>query len=510
MPRYAALDIGSNSVRMMAAEVIPGRPMEILAVDREVTRLGQSVFRSGSVSREALDSLCRYLDRMVESYRKLDVVAVRAVATAAVRDASNQDEFMQRVTQTLGAPVEIVSGQEEARLIHLGVQNRWPHPDKRILIIDIGGGSAEIILSENGRQQHAYSQPLGAIRLTEVFLKSDPPDPRELHRMEEFIEEKMAAPLKHIGPRCCDRAIATSATPAAIVCAVNRVSRSRRDQADRLRATSAQLKKLYRDLSEWDVARRRKAPGIGPRRAEIIVPGAAVLHRFLADFQLPSLYYSVAGVRDGIIADLAARGVGREKSLLSPEQRQVCEQMAQRYGIALRHVRKVAALGHTLFESLAPLHKLPPVYGKMLEAGAYLHDIGHIVTDNGHHRHSQYIVQHADMPGFTDQERAVIGNLCRHHRKSMPGAKHPDFQALPSELRKVVTQLIPLLRLADSLDRTHEQRVEGIECQLRDGSVVIYLKSSADTDLDQWAGERVAEVFQQVYEHKLAVVRARR
>ncbi len=510
MPSYAAIDIGSNSVRMMAAAVVPGRPLEIHATDREVTRLGQSVFRTGAVSKEAMDLLTKALDRMVAAYRKHDVVAVRAVATAAVRDANNQQEFLDRVAKTIGGPVEIISGQEEARLIHVGVQTRWPHPDKRILIIDIGGGSAEIILAENGRIAEAFSKPLGAIRLTEVFLKHDPPEAQELHRLEEFIEEKLAGPLQRIGVKAADRVIATSATPAALVCAVNRVGRARRDNADRLRATAADLKKLYRELSTRDLAHRRKITGIGPRRAEIIVPGAAVLSRVLQDFQLPSLCYSVAGVRDGIIADLAVRGVGREMSRLSREQRQVCEQMAQRFGVALRHARKVAALAHTLFDSLAPVHKLPPYYGKMLEAGAYLHDIGHMVGDAGHHRHSQYIVRNADMPGFTDEERLLIGNLCRHHRKSMPGPKHEEYQALPPEQRKAVMNLVPLLRLADSLDRTHDQRVEGLECQIKDGNVVVYLKSSADTDLDQWAGERVAEVFQLVYHNRLDVVRARR
>ncbi len=510
MPRYAAIDIGSNSVRMMAAEVLPGRPMETLAADREVTRLGLSVFRQGAVSRESMDFLCRALERMVAAYRKLDVVAVRAVATAAVRDASNQEEFLDRVSRTIGSPVEIISGTEEARLIHLGVETRWAHPNKTILIVDIGGGSAEIILSASGRMAEAFSQPLGSVRLTEAFLKHDPPTALELHQMEEYIEEKLAGPARRIGGRPCDRVIATSATPAALVCAVNRVPRARREKADRLRATAAQLRKLYRDLSQRDLARRRKVTGIGPRRAEIIVPGAAVLSRVLDDFRLPSLYYSVAGVRDGIIADLSARGVGRELTELSREQRQVVEQMAHRYGISLKHTRKVAALAHTLFESLAPLHKLPPYYGKLLEAGAHLHDIGHFVGDPGHHRHAQYIVVNSDMPGFTDQERSMIGNLCRHHRKSVPGSRHEQFQVMRAEERRAILLLIPLLRLADSLDRTHDQRVESLECQVRDANVVIYLRSTADTDLDQWAGERVAEVFEQVYERPLAVVRARR
>src|SRR5437660_856936 len=183
MPRYASVDIGSNSVRMEAAEVTPGEPPRILASERQVTRLGASVFRTGRISQESMDLICGVLGAMAQEYKRLDVNAVRAVATAAVRDAGNQQEFIARASAALGTDVEIISGQEEARLIHLGVKSRWPHPKERFLIIDIGGGSAEIILSEQERMGKAFSKPLGALRLQELFLLADPPPASELHRM---------------------------------------------------------------------------------------------------------------------------------------------------------------------------------------------------------------------------------------------------------------------------------------------------------------------------------------
>src|SRR5450631_182212 len=173
MPRYAAIDIGSNSVRMEVAEVTPGQPSRILASERQVTRLGASVFRTGRISQEAMDSICGVLGMMAQQYKRLDVIAVRAVATAPLRDASNQQEFIARASAAIGTEVEIISGQEEARLIHLGVKSHWPHPKERFLIIDIGGGSAEIILSENERIGQAFSKPLGALRLQELFLRTD-------------------------------------------------------------------------------------------------------------------------------------------------------------------------------------------------------------------------------------------------------------------------------------------------------------------------------------------------
>src|SRR5690349_21180338 len=295
---------------MEAAEVLPGQPATILASDREVTRLGESVFRSGSVSEEALKNTCVVLARMAALYRKLDCVGVRAVATSAIRDTRNQKEFLARASEAAGTQVEIISGREEARLIHLGVESAWPQTGKRTLIIDIGGGSAEIIAAEDGRLVEAVSRPLGAVRLRELFLYEDPPAPHEMRRMGEFIEGKLAPSAHRLGRSGWDRAIATSATASAVASAVGRVPRNKREAIDRQRVPTSEVRKLFQKLAVMPVAERRKQVGIGPRRAEIIVPGMAVLFQFLLEFRLSAMYYSRAGVRDGIIADLAARNVG--------------------------------------------------------------------------------------------------------------------------------------------------------------------------------------------------------
>jgi exopolyphosphatase / guanosine-5'-triphosphate,3'-diphosphate pyrophosphatase len=509
MPRYAAIDIGSNSVRMEAAEVNDGQAPRILASEREVTRLGSSVFRTGRVSHDAMEFLSGVLARMAAIYRRLDVISVRAVATAAIRDASNQQEFLARASAALGSDVEIISGQEEARLIHLGVHSRWPHPKERFLIIDIGGGSAEIILSQDDRIELAFSKPLGALRLQELFLKSDPPRASELHRLEQYVGERIESAVRRMGNAHIDRVVGTSATASAIVCAANQIPRSRRDEADRHRATTAQIRKLYRDICPMDVAARQKIVGIGPRRAEIIIPGSAVLLRVLEAFHMPALFYSTGGVRDGIIADLVARGVGRELAQLSGDQRAVVEQMAERYGVTLRHARKVAKLAGELFQSLTNVHKLPPHYGRMLEASAYLHDIGHYVSDTRHHKHSYYLVANSDMPGFTKEEREIIANLCRYHRKALPAAEHNNLSGLAIDARRAVTLLMPLLRLADSLDRSHGQIIRSVEAKARDHDLLVTLHAPPETDVDLevWAAERIGDIFQQVYGKPLSFSR---
>lgn len=505
MPRYAAIDIGSNSVRMMAADVERGGRFQVLAEDRQVTRLGESVFRTGAIDKAAIDLLAAVLARMVAAYLPLGVLAVRAVATAAVRDASNGDEFLQRASEAVGQPVELISGQEEARLIHLGVETRWPHPEERILIVDIGGGSAEIIEADQGILKVAFSRPLGAVRLHSTFLQQDPPAPADLRRLQDFIDEKLAVVARRIEHGNFARAIGTSASASAIVSAANRIPRARRQDADRRRATLPQVHRLFRKLAALPLAGRRQLTGIGPRRAEIIVPGVAVLAAVLERFGIQQLAYCAAGVRDGILRDLADRGAGAERVRLDNEQRLLVEQFARRFGVDLKHARKVAVFARELFTALQPWHRLAPEQGRLLEAAAYLRDTGHAINDMSHHKHSQYIVANSDLAGFTDAERLEVALLCRYHRKSMPSYRHAEFLTLPQERQRVLLLLAPILRIADALDRSRDQRVANISCSLQPASLSLTLESAADLSLELWAVERAAPQFRQVYQKSFTV-----
>lgn len=490
---------------MEAAEITPGQPAKILASDREVTRLGESVFRLGSVSEEALRQTCLVLARMAALHRKLGVVGVRAVATSAIRDTRNQREFLDRASEAAGTRVEIISGREEARLIYLGVQSVWPQDGKRVLIIDIGGGSAEIIAAEDGQLREAFSKPLGAVRLNEIFMQRDPPTPRQIHELHEYIEEKLGSVVRRLANTKWDRAIATSATAAAVASAISRAPRAKRDEIDRLRVTTAEVRRLYGLLSTKNLAGRKKVSGIGPRRAEIIVPGIAVLLSFLQEFKLPAVYYSRAGVRDGIIADLAARNVGAELSRLSRDQRREVEDMARRFGVPLDRARKVAHIASLLFTALQPVNGLPAGAGKLLEAASYLSDVGHYVSSASHHKHSYYVVANSDMPGFTERERLLIASLCRYHRKSLPSPLHSALQMLTAEERRTLIQLIPILRLADNLDRGHNRKITQIQALSHDPEIVLAVHSDGQMEFEQWRAQRAGDAFRQIYNRPLRV-----
>ena len=317
MPRYAAIDVGSNSIRLLVAAVDSKGRFDTLASDRQVVRLGTGVFRDGKMSESSMDLACRVLERMTSEYRDFKVEAVRAVGTSALRDASNQVEFVARASAIMRTPLYVISGVEEARLVQRGVQARWPKLRKPVLIVDIGGGSAQLILSENGRLVDSFSKQLGAVRLTEVYLKSDPPDPREIARLQKHIRERLAGPLERFGHGQVHRMIATSSTAAAVVCAVNEIKRSKRDEADTLAASSKQVADLLQRVSSLDLEGRAAVTGVGPRRAEIIVAGVAVLSEVMDAIGLSRLHYSIAGVRDGVVADLAAEAMAGDAALVS-------------------------------------------------------------------------------------------------------------------------------------------------------------------------------------------------
>jgi exopolyphosphatase/guanosine-5'-triphosphate,3'-diphosphate pyrophosphatase len=478
-----------------------------LASDRQVTRLGASVFATGRLSDEAIDLACEVLRRMATAYSKLDVAGVRAVATSAVRDASNRDEFVARASEAAGVPVEIISGQEEARLIHMGVQSRWPHPQNRILIMDVGGGSAEFIVGDRGELREGISRPLGAVRLTEVFLKHDPPKTVELHRMMQFIEEKFEAARQRLEGLEFERMIVTSATAAAIVSVVNRVPRSERESADQLPATQEQVRQLYRELSLLDLSERKNTPGIGPRRAEIIVAGVASFLRVMEILNVEAMFYCTAGVRDGIVADLAARGVGQQITRLPGPQLRQLEAMCHRYNVDLRYASRVACLSARLFDCLQSLHRLPAAYGKLLETAAYLHEVGHFISDTGHHKHSAYIVLNSDLPGYTLTERQIVSQLCRYHRKSLPATRHEPFRVLGQDARRAVQLLTPLLRIAIGFYTNKECRVADLECRVGESGVSLIASGEGDLDLEIWAAERAADAFAQVYGTALSIQR---
>ena len=429
MPRYAAIDIGSNSIRMEAAEVAPGQAIRVLASDREVTRLGESVFRTGSVSDEALRATCAVLARMAALYRKLEVVGVRAVATSADP----------RYAQSEGVPGARLGSRGHAGRNHLRPRRSAADPPGRgERLAAEGPAHADDRYRRRQRRDHRRRGRATARGLFEAARRGAPEGDFSQGRSalaaavardaRIYSGETGERARRRLGNAGWDRAIATSATASAVASAVSRVPRSKRDEIDRLRISGAQVKRLYAQLSQLNLAARRKVTGIGPRRAEIIVPGLAVLLDFLRQFQLPAVYYSRAGRARRHHRRPGRAQRGRRALALEPRPapRSGGDGTALRRPAGTRAQR--SARRESALHRARPIHGLPPAAGKLLEAAAYLCDIGHYVSSASHHKHSYYVVANSDMAGFTDRERVLIASLCRYHRKSLPSPLHSAYR----------------------------------------------------------------------------------
>src|SRR5579872_4894514 len=432
MPTYAAVDIGSNSVRLKIARSQGGRLHEIYE-DREVTRLGESVFQSGFLSPKAMANTVKVLRRFHRAAQKHGTDVVRVVATSALRDARNSQAFTDWVHSATGWRVETISGIEEARLIHLGLianlrVNAWP-----VLMIDLGGGSCELTISDQGRMREVVSMPLGSVRLTNEFLRHDPPRKSELASMRKFINREIKRVAHRVHAAAPKVVIATSGTAAALAAmAKSLYGNAHRKQMSVSRANMARLVKI---LSRRDLPERRKLSGLGPRRAEIIIAGALVYSELLEHCNLRGFRYSELGLRDGLLVQMAAerdRGTRRGK-LLESDRWESLLAAGKHYRVDMTHARRMREIAMQLFAALKSVHGLPPEYKEWLSAAAMLYEVGAFINRFGRHRHAFYIIANSEMLGFTPQERRIIAAVARYVGKSRPLPGEPPMKAIPPE-----------------------------------------------------------------------------
>ena len=442
MPTFAAIDIGSNSCRLKIARVHAHR-LKTVAEDREVTRLGGSVFDTGLISPEAMAATLRALKRFQRSVQSHGVDRIRVVATAAMRDARNSAAFQAWVKAETGWNMEIISGLEEGRMIHLGVTSAEPGAGGRVLLLDLGGGSCEMTLSEHKRIKETVSLPLGAVRLTEQFLSDDPAPRDGLSRMRQLIARELRRAHRRIQPGRATLVIATSGTAAALSAACSQGAKNgkpgarkagkfagkpRSDRAEDRSAILAgmvparSVRKLARKLAKMALPQREAVPGIGPRRAEIIVAGAEVYAEILESFGLKGFRYSPLGLRDGILAQMLAEQDARAKAHreFEHERWESVLATARRYGVDARQAEPVRAHAVQLFRELKAVHELPPEYESWLAAAAMLRDTGKFINHQGHHRHTQYIISSSEIYGYTQLQRTLVSAIARYLGKCRP------------------------------------------------------------------------------------------
>jgi exopolyphosphatase/guanosine-5'-triphosphate,3'-diphosphate pyrophosphatase len=520
MQTFAAIDIGSNSCRLKIARVTQHR-LKVLHEDREVTRLGASVFESGLISPQAMADTLAALKRFYRGVQQFGADQVRAVATSAMRDARNARAFLAWVKDETGWDVEIISGLEEGRLIHRGVMSsEEPAAAGRCLLIDVGGGSCEISLSERKRIQDTISLHLGAVRLTEEFLANDPPAAEEVARMKQFIARELRRAERRKIAALVKMVIATSGTAAALAEASVSLAKARPvktavksavqapGKADPNLIATRSVRRLAEKLTKLDNAARAAVPGIGPRRSEIIVAGAHVYAEILERFALPGFHYSPMGLRDGILAQMLAERDERAPlhEIFEHERWEGVLETCRRYGVDPRYAEPVCHHAAQLFRDLQKVHELPPEYLTWLQTAAMLRDIGKFMNYQGHHRHAQYIIANSELYGFTPRQRAVTSAIARYLGKSRPSPEGRTMrQVLPGD-HEPVRRAVVLLRLAVALNQDRASDVLKVTARVYPKRVILELTPGrTGAELELWSLRKEADYFFEVFRRELLV-----
>ena len=505
MPTFAAVDIGSNSVRLKIARLQQGR-LRPIHEDREVTRLGDGVFRSGFLTPESMAETVKVLRRFHRTAQQVVTDSVRVVATSALRDARNSQAFLEWVRSATGWRVEIISGVEEARLIHLGLVTS-PRIDKApTLMIDLGGGSCELTVSQGGHIRDAVSLPLGAVRLTNEFLSHEPARKGELTRLRGFVTRETGKIAARIAAARVRSVIATSGTAAALAAVATHLRRG--NNRRRPVVSRAEMRRIAKRLARLPVAERREIEGIGPRRAEIIVAGAMVYRELLDRLHLAGFRYSPLGLRDGILAQMAAdydRSTRSGRQIESERWESILKAV-DRYHIDRKHALDVRAAAMQLFSELRSLHRLPPEYREWLSAAAMLYEVGDYVNRNGHHRHTHYIISNSEILGYTPLQRRLIAAIARYLGKSRPTVEDGPMKMVEPGDRENAQKAILLLRLARALNLGRSRAVEKVKISLRAPAVTVTLvpRRRMGVDLELWAIEKERDYFREVFGRELS------
>jgi len=486
----AAIDVGTNAVRLELAKVQADGSLETLHTERDPVRPGEGLFKTGLIRRDVADRLIATLRRYAALCKRYGA-RVRAVATSALREAKNRDDIVKRVKREAGLTLEVVSGREEARLICLGVLDGKP-ATQRSLCIDIGGGSTEVIFALGETPKTLVSIDVGAVRLTELFdVKGEVPG-KQLKLLRNYARELMEEGISGRIPGAPKSALGSSGTIGAIVAFARSEGMGH--------ATREQIARAVDELADMDSGRRRKR--FDPRRADIVVAGAVILEAVLEHLKIDTITAVDRGLREGLLLDLVRR---RKVDADDRSLADAAIAVGRRFAFSEAHGRQVASLALTLFDELATLHGLPASSRPLLEVGALLHDIGHAVNHQRHHKHSQYLIANSDIPGLTDRERAMVGAIARFHRRSKPEPSHEALQPFNGAEIRVIRKCAALLRIADSLDRSHHQPVNRLAVGARGRTVVLKVRSKESIDLELWDVAHEAELFREVFDRGLVV-----
>jgi exopolyphosphatase/guanosine-5'-triphosphate,3'-diphosphate pyrophosphatase len=507
--RLAAIDIGTNSVHMIVVRVRPDFSFEVIDREKEMVRLGAGGLDGRKLTRSAQTAALQALSKFERIARSHRVDEILAAATSATREAENGGAFLAAMEEQTGIRARIITGTEEARLIHTAAVYGVDTPTAAV-VIDIGGGSVEITLGSGREVKFARSFKIGVIRLTERFVSTDPISGRDERKLVKFIGEQVDRYLGHVVKEGFDRVIGTSGTILSLGTVATALERGTTPAEVRnLRVSGKSLKRLRKTVTALPLDERLAMPGLDPRRADLAVAGAVLLDTLLGKLGAEEITLCDLALREGLVLDYIHRHrkeIARVDRYPDVRRRSAIE-LAERCNWEAGHAKQVARMSIAIFDQTRQLHGLGDREREWLEYASLLHDIGNHISYERHHRHSQYLIKNGDLRGFEPEEIEVMALVARYHRRGAPKRRKEGFGDLPSPLRRVLRVLAAILRVAETLDRSRHGVVSAITIKDRGVDLRMLVEAHGDAELEVWAGRRQLAMLEQALGKPIVLAR---
>lgn len=500
--RLAAIDIGTNSMRLIVAEPLRGGNYRILDEEKESTRLGKGLSKTGRLDPQAIEKSLGALRRMKQIAEGFQIAELKTIATCAVREATNGEEFCRRALDELGLEIEVIGAEQEALLAFASVQRAFDLTNQHVAVVDIGGGSTEVVLAFGNLVEAVYTTQLGAVRLSEVYAETGSTEGFDalLSGIDRHLRKHTKNPV--FVPHMLFGSGGTFTSLAAMVMA------SKGQNAMPIRGyhvTRAEVRHLLDRLRKMPVKDRSSVPGLSPERADIIVAGLAIVDRVMDRFEVNTVQIHNRGVRDGLLLTMIDRSLGTSSD--KPYDRDAAlERLAASCGCEMAHSRHVARLAGSIFAQLAESHQLTAQDRSLLEAAAKLQDVGYLINYDQHHKHSYHLILHSRLEGFQPSELELIANVARYHRGAEPKRKHANFRQLSAGDRQRVRQMAAILRLAGGLDRSNTQQVTDVMAELdATGNTLLRIAAKQFPEVDIWGARKRGKLFEKAFDTSLAI-----
>jgi exopolyphosphatase/guanosine-5'-triphosphate,3'-diphosphate pyrophosphatase len=474
----------------------------VIDEERFCTRLARSLGSTGELDASAMDQTVQALRHFRQMTEGLQVQRLETIATCAVREASNAGQFLRRIEKEVGLKVRVISATKEGLLAFRSVQAAFDLADQNVAVVDIGGGSTEIIMASRGHVEKTYSTTLGAVRMTELFGGSRELFDSEHERLLDSIDREVKHQIRKqpFVPQIVYGTGGTFTTIASILLAKGKEDLS---SIWGYRLNSAEVRHLLERIRRMSPKERRNVTGLGADRADIIVAGLAIVDRVMARLKANNLRVHTGGVRDGLLLSML------DDMDCHPNQKRheqsAVEHFAVSCGADLTHSRHIALLATQIFDGLAETFPFDPADRRLVEVAAILQDVGYLINYRAHHKHSYQLILNSRLPGFRKQDLSLIASIARYHRGARPKKKHPNFRHLPPCDQKRVLRLSAILRLAGGLDRGYSQKIKKVRVEQRHGQIHLICESSADAELELWAARERANLFERAFQSKLVV-----